>query len=465
VAGDPGAIRQILCNLTGNAVKFTGEGEVSVRARAVDEKQIEISIHDTGIGISAEKQGRIFEPFRQADNKTTRRFGGTGLGLAICKKLTAAMDGALTVQSEEGVGSVFRITVPLQLRLATRVPSAREAQAGKNRAPALAAIVEHRQGIANEVQVWLNHHGVKTKRFESLAELIQNPLAEAPDRILVISGRAYEREADRKSLAQKLGFNRVIVLADGHQRTRLAADAAESTHLLSRNVRHNLLAEVLEPAEAAQRPQSAAANDTAQMFAGRRVLVAEDNLVNQVVTRRTIERFGCTVSIVSNGQLAVDAVAAEPEGIDLILMDVQMPVMDGLQAARAIREMQEKEGGARMPIVALTANALPEDRAMCLEAGMDDYLSKPVQFKELERILRAWHPKGPSEQPAAAELSLPGVSCGEPEARPINRPSAQTAAALSPSPLAFKEASHLGQAAPAKPAAPVCPSDAGDDLS
>ncbi len=387
VRGDVTRFRQVLTNLLSNAVKFTAEGEVvlGVHSVAGDPERLEVAVTDTGIGIPEESLAHIFEAFAQADGSTTRRFGGTGLGLAISRNLVDAMGGTLGVRSQVGFGSTFHFDARLP---ASDEPAVAPLPPVRARALCLAASA----GVGNAVASRLRSYGVEVCIARDVAEA--SAAVHAPNRArigthvavlpvvlvhdpLVVDG-AGRHAGDRIALGS--GVKEVRLLSPA---ALTAADLPDGVAALRKPVRtralHNRLREVLEGRAP---PRSILTRTLTGMRSGR-VLVAEDNPVNQRVARGILERLGYDVSVAVNGAEAVEAVRAHR--FDVVLMDCQMPVLDGFEATRQIRAM----GGAHaaMPIIAVTANAMAEDRQRCLEAGMSDYVPKPVRRAELLRAL------------------------------------------------------------------------------
>jgi len=403
VRGDPGRVRQVLTNLVGNAVKFTSQGGVTVTARTLrrDDEGVVVrwEVRDTGEGVSPEQQARLFQPFTQADSSTTRRHGGTGLGLAICRELVELMGGEIGVDSDVGTGSTFWFT--LRLGVVPRSGSGPfETDPELRSCPAL--VVESHPAIRAALVDQLESWGLTVEATDDAADafirLGAAARSGAPHRIAVIDATLPETDglALAQALAETEGFRntRVVLLAGLAERAiaQAARDAGVAA-VLSKPVRHQPLhaairvalglelrgterAQLLaDPGTAAPRPRSRA-----------RILLAEDNPVNQKLAVKMLERLGHHVDVVGDGREAVTAARGFP--YDLIFMDCQMPELDGYAAAGQIRQI---EGEARRtPIVAMTANAMQGDRERCLEAGMDDYLSKPVRTQELSAILGRW---------------------------------------------------------------------------
>ena len=413
VRGDPGRLRQILVNLTSNAVKFTERGEVVVRATRAGELlgdwlTVDLQVTDTGIGIDPADQAHIMEPFAQADASTTRRYGGTGLGLAISRQLAEAMGGGMTLESTPGLGSTFTVTVPLGRDWAA-------ADGGSTSSPHLHAtrmiVVDDNPAARSVVVSRLSSWGV-------LADAAVD-VADATERLTAASGAGQHYDvaiidaampgmdglelAARISGTAGLARTRVLLLTTGRPLdaatgARLGVEASLAKPVLSADLHDALVRLVTSPLAAFAPPAApapAAPGATGDEPAVRprraargRVLVVEDNATNQMVAVGLLSRLGFEAEVVSNGQQAVEAVARTTYAA--VLMDCNMPVMDGYEATAAIR--RHEAGQRRLPIVAMTASALVGDRERCLAAGMDDYVSKPVTLTELDRILSRWRP-------------------------------------------------------------------------
>ncbi len=403
VIGDPGRIRQIITNLAGNAVKFTSEGHVLISVDATPEGRVRLSVQDTGTGIPAHAVDRIFDKFEQADLSTTRKHGGTGLGLAISRELTSLMGGDIGVESEVGKGSTFWTT--LDLEADPNAPSD-ELQG---------AATGHRFLVVSPSSFV---SCLAVDQLELLgAEAVAESSRQAAERAAIVA--AQDGQPYRAVLVDSaLGLEDCAALA---RAVRAAAGEATSVvrltpgHLPDRNAENGFDFDLPKPllerrwAEALRRlgihgsPEAAEEEASAQaaMLASGRVLLVEDNRVNRMIATSLLDKMGVTAAVAENGQEAVDAVASE--AWDLILMDCQMPVMDGYDATRAIREL-EKERGGHVPIVALTASARESDKRKCLESGMDGFLSKPLTIDELRTAVVEWL------QPAGTESVTSEVS-------------------------------------------------------
>ncbi len=397
LVGDGGRLRQVILNLVGNALKFTSSGHVVVRvtladghAAAGNRVAITCSVTDTGIGISPETQRRLFEPFAQADASTTRRYGGTGLGLAISRRLVELMKGTIGVDSSAGVGSTFWFTVPLTLGVAERIwepPTLDDLRVllCAERADSRDLLSEHLRGLDLVVTVAAMPGDVVTA---------PDPSGRPPFDLIIMDTDQATVAVRREEIARQPQLVSVplVVAADAFLRASL--DRTALAGVLAKPIRQSRLPRMVATAvgrmrESQERPEAAGADDS-QAAAPRRqgrVLVAEDNLLNQTVTVKTLERLGYRADVVGNGAEAVNAVRRLP--YDIVLMDCQMPEMDGYEATRAIRAL-EGHDSRRLPIVALTASALPGDIERCLAVGMDAILSKPLSRGELATTVEQW---------------------------------------------------------------------------
>ncbi|NNF14419.1 MAG: response regulator [Gemmatimonadetes bacterium] len=387
--GDPGRIRQIVTNLAGNAVKFTSEGHVLISVDATPEGQIRLSVEDTGTGIPAHAVERIFDKFEQADLSTTRKHGGTGLGLAICRELTTLMGGDIGVESEVGAGSTFWTTLDLEPDPDGPTDQLQDAAAGHR-----FLVVSPSSFVAGLAVDQLELLGAKTD--------VQST-HEDGERAAVLAAQ------DGKPYRAVLADAALGIEACGRLARSVRATAGTATsvirltpgHLPDRNDENGFDFDMPKPllerrwtealrrlgihgsTEAAEEEASA----QAAMLASGRVLLVEDNRVNRMIATSLLEKMGVSAEVAENGKEAVEAVTAEKW--DLILMDCQMPVMDGYDATRAIRDLERKRGG-HIPIVALTASARESDKRKCLESGMDGLLSKPLTIDELRSAVVEW---------------------------------------------------------------------------
>jgi two-component system, sensor histidine kinase and response regulator len=407
VEGDAARVRQVLVNLLGNAVKFTERGEILVRVDRLeqDDRQavLRFTVEDTGIGIPREKQDQIFQPFVQADGSTTRRFGGTGLGLSISVQLVELMGGRIWVESDGIHGSRFLFTIRVGLpRAATGVPGLQDHRTG-GLAGTPVLLVDDNPRTLETLERYARELGINpVATSDAGSALVLADEREAtgrPFRLALVDARM--PETDGFTLAESLRArswpgSAIIMLV---QTNELVADAGRCRRLelggyLVKPITRQELADTVRQALSGLAPASAvkgattARIDLAQPPGALRVLLAEDNEVNQKVAVRLLEAQAHQVRVVSNGREAVAAMAEEP--FDIVLMDVQMPVMSGLEAASLIRKHELDAGRPRTPIIALTAHAMAEDKQRCLEAGMDDYVTKPVRAAALRTMLTRW---------------------------------------------------------------------------
>ncbi|HUQ92284.1 MAG TPA: response regulator [Bryobacteraceae bacterium] len=390
LVGDSLRLRQILLNFLGNAVKFTGTGEVTLSVELVSQRAQEctllFSVSDTGIGITAEQLHVIFEPFTQADGSTTRKYGGTGLGLTISKRLAEAMNGRIMIQSEIGQGSTFRFEVTLGCE--TDCP----AEKVRNLAGTRMLVVDDNQTNLRILSGFLDKWNIQADLVDSGVRALETLRlahgAGEPYSLVLLD--ALMPEMDGFALAERIRQDPALAGAGIMMLSSsdLMANAERCRQLGIRRYlvkpifAHQLLDAILDvlwPSAARAHAGGAPVPSSARQ-AGMRILLAEDNGVNRRLAQRILEKQGHEITMAVNG---IEAVAAHGAGLfDLILMDVQMPEMDGLQATMAIRE-RERATGNRTPILALTAHASVEDRQRCLDAGMDEYLSKPFKVADL----------------------------------------------------------------------------------
>jgi CheY-like chemotaxis protein len=402
VIGDALRLGQILTNLLGNAIKFTPTGSVSVLVTSEqddgDRVTVKFAVRDTGIGIDPNVRAGLFEPFRQADMSTTRRFGGTGLGLAISRQLVQLMKGQITVESEPGFGSTFFFTVPF---IRSRSAAAR-APLTDLRGSRILVVEddEHAQEIFHRtLESWGVHSDGAADGDEALARLqVAAGRGEPYDAVLVDYGLG---ETDGISVARTIReqppFKAIPLLMvtahDDGARARIARAAGFVAYLVKPIAQSTLYDALSNAVHIRSRDAEQIPANGATAARPERLLVVEDNQVNQRLAMRQLLRLGFAAVAVANGREAVDAQARE--NYDLIFMDVQMPVMDGYEASAEIRR-HEIRSRRHVPIVAMTANALNEDRDACLAAGMDDYVSKPVSLANLRIVIDRWLPLKPA---------------------------------------------------------------------
>ncbi len=401
IVGDPTRLRQIATNLLGNAIKFTERGEVTVRVETAERTGKDVLLHftvrDTGVGIPPEKQKSIFSAFTQADASTTRKYGGTGLGLTISSRLVEMMGGNMWVESEPGTGSKFHFTARFGLGLRDEQQSSEIGAVPVEGVPVL--IVDdnatNRRVLGDIVTQWGMQPSIANSGQDALELLRWAANAGSPVPLILCD--VHMPEMDGFDLCSRivgdplLKDSRIILLTSGGRRgdsarCRELGIASYLTKPIRQSELRNAVMSVLafEAAGVSSKPitKHSLREETGSKIL--RILVAEDNPVNQTFIRRTVERHGCEVAIVSNGRLALEAL--EKQSFDVVFMDVQMPEMDGFEATAEIRK-REQATGRHQFIVAMTAHAMKGHREMCLEAGMDDYVAKPVRPQEIAVIL------------------------------------------------------------------------------
>ena len=398
VIGDPTRLRQVVVNLLGNAIKFTAEGEIVLGVRAGESHggrcEYQFSVSDTGIGISPERRSEIFEAFSQADRSTAREFGGTGLGLAISSRLVDMMGGRIWVESESGVGSTFHFTSAF---------AAGDGSRGRGD-------VQTPVQLAG-LQVMVVDDNATNRRFleRTLVGWKMNPVLassgeEAVERVRALPGSGGGLDlilldyhmpgmdgfevAERISSLPGAGGTPVMMLSSGENPGDMARSRELGIRVFLRKpvTQADLYDNIVETLTAARGQAVAEEPRCSQVSEGDslRILLAEDNPVNQKVTVAILERKGHTVEVAENGRLAVDALASGD--FDIVLMDIQMPVLDGLDATAEIRD-RERGTGTHTPLIALTANAMKGDRERCLQSGLDAYIAKPLRPAELFRTI------------------------------------------------------------------------------
>ncbi|MBB3212209.1 PAS domain S-box-containing protein [Herbaspirillum sp. Sphag1AN] len=400
--GDALRIQQILINLVGNAIKFTEQGEVSLLVELVDKKNDKLTlrarVRDTGIGMSDEQQGRLFCAFSQADGSTTRRFGGTGLGLAICKSIIDMMGGNVVVHSSEGKGSEFCVTLPLQL---SRLDDDDQPQQSHQTLMHLLVVDDNatsREYLAKTIQAWgwqvdtafSGNHALEKMQFLHAQGLRYDAVVtdwQMADMDGVATMQAIRQRFPEPNIP-------VLIMASVFGRGKLlesqAVDQADA--LLIKPVTGSSLFDALHeifPQRFDIPLSNKHVQSTYRRIDGIRLLLVEDNRLNQIVAKGMLEQAGAEVFTVGNGLLAVQALREQPERFDMVLMDVQMPVMDGYVASRQIRD----ELKLSLPIVAMTAGVMQSEQMQCSDAGMVDFIGKPINAEQmLATISRHWQP-------------------------------------------------------------------------
>jgi len=397
VVGDSVRLRQVLLNLVGNAVKFTEKGEVvvnvSLEERGPSELRLHFSVRDSGIGIAPEKQAKLFQPFEQADSSTTRHYGGTGLGLAISKRIVQLMNGDMWAESAPGAGSTFHFTILLGVAATAEnlVP------VGAQNLDGLRVLVvddnaTNRRILEETARSWKMHAESAGSGEAAMSKLAEAFQLQRPFRLILLdedmpgmSGL----EVVRRIRANPELSGATIMLLTSVDQSATAAQCRQlgvESYLIKPVKPAELLATIRKamdkhPSEPAARKIAAVATQNGHSL---HILVAEDNSVNQMLARALLGKMGHRITLVGNGAEALSKWSEAD--FDLILMDVQMPEMDGFEATRSIRRLEQS--GEHIPIIAMTARAMSGDRERCLEAGMDDYVSKPVNRKVLEETIQ-----------------------------------------------------------------------------
>ena len=425
VFGDSLRLRQVLANLLSNAIKFTERGEIIVKLTVQnqpddpdDQVALALTVRDTGIGIPTEAQARIFDHFSQVDGTMTRKYGGTGLGLTICQRLVNLMGGNIAVDSAPGQGSTFRIHLRLKItgtRPASAITATVEELAGIN-----ILVVDdnqtNREILACQLLNWGMAPQVADSGAEALRILREAQQAGCPITVVVLD--LHMPDMDGLTLAKAIQAERglfkprLLMLSSSDSQSWEQIKQARIARCLNKPVRQAALLKAIQAVLGDQPSRLPSQRNTRvdpKTLRGR-VLLAEDNRVNQIVARSWLERLGLQVQVANDGQEAV--ALFQSQDFDIVLMDCQMPVLNGFEATAEIRRL-ETGNARRIPIVALTANAVTGDRENCLEAGMDDYLAKPYSGGQLSEMLKRWLPE--PEGVAAPAM----VAASAPEPAPV----------------------------------------------
>ena len=392
IVGDPARLRQVLLNLVGNAVKFTGSGEVEVRVEpervTAADTVLRFTVRDTGIGVPAAARNRLFSAFMQADSSTTRKYGGTGLRLAIARRIVDLMAGQMGVESAEGRGSRFWFTA----RFGTDMELVENSSPLRLDGVPVLIVDDNatsRTILEQYTKSWgLRPHSAACGRAALDLMALRAQRGEAFRLILIdmqMPGMDGPELAAQIAADPRYRSTRLVMLNSIGIPAHCQSASACIRKPIKRLALFECISRVLEGEDAGAHATQRAADLPAPKVRGR-ILVAEDNPVNQRVARLQVQRLGFEVDVVENGEAALSAL--EREQYSMVLMDCQMPRMDGYEATRELRRRQN--GGRRVPVVAMTANAFAADREACLEAGMDDYLSKPVELRALEEVLDRW---------------------------------------------------------------------------
>jgi signal transduction histidine kinase/DNA-binding response OmpR family regulator len=449
--GDPFRLRQVLANLIGNAVKFTERGEVIVRVTRQPQSggtaRITLSVEDTGIGIPPEAHAKIFEHFSQGDGTTTRRYGGTGLGLAICQRLLLLMGGSIQVTSTLAQGSRFSMELSLPTADLTVAPPLSVQSLRGTRALVVDDNQSNREILRQQLQAW--HMDVTCAAGGELAlhAIAEAAAAGAPFQLAIIDMHMPLMDGMQLARAIKAqpdgnGLRLMVLTSTCAQPEQRELRDAGILRYVSKPIRRADLCRVVTTMLA---PRADVSSDSATLLPGPfeqalsgSVLLVEDNPINQSVAQAMLRKLGLQMTLANHGQEALDLVRARD--FDLVLMDCQMPVMDGFAATAAIRRLPG-ERGKRLPIVALTANTMQGDEARCLQAGMDDFLAKPYSLTQLQATLSRWlwaHAAGPAQAAhapgvrRAGTVALPAEAAPETAALTINLAALDTLRELDP---------------------------------
>jgi two-component system sensor histidine kinase/response regulator len=394
LVGDPGRLCQVIVNLVGNAIKFTEQGEIIVAAmvesRVEDRVRLHFTVTDTGPGVPPEKQGIIFEAFRQADSSMSRRYGGTGLGLAIASHLVELMDGRMWAESRLGRGSTFHFTVAMSLRKGSSIkPAAKLETLQDLRVLVVDDNETNRLILAEMLSSWHMKPTAVGDGQDALTEMIRAANDGEPFRLALLDGMMPQMDgfalAEQIRRTPALGGTLLIMLSSaGNPADGARCHALGIDHCLIKPVKQSELLDsivaTLGVTTTEELPPQATMQERRDHISPLRILLAEDGLVNQKVAVSLLEQRGHRVTVANNGQEALAAL--DHESFDVVLMDVQMPAMDGFEATAFIRQ-KEEEAGVHIPIIAITAHAMKGDRERCLAAGMDGYIAKPIRAKDL----------------------------------------------------------------------------------
>ncbi len=401
VIGDEGRLRQILINLTGNAIKFTSKGEVLVKVeqKAVTRNSIELyfEVIDTGIGIPEKAQRTIFDSFSQADSSTTRQYGGTGLGLSISKQLSQLMQGDIGIISTPGKGSTFWFSVKLEYNPDVQDKKVSEKNTLQNKTVLI--VDDHPTNLEileNKMQHW-GMHTLLANDAQQAFDILEKQTAKSVDLIITdmmmpnMNGIEFSRKLHNDPNFTRIP--KIILSSIAEDIDKQQLEQIGVYHLLTKPVRMNILYDTLcQTLNKTHKPQ--ASKKEPSILTPRlnlNVLLAEDNKVNQLVASTVLEKLGCTVEITEDGKQTIELL--KQKNFDVVLMDCQMPVMDGYTATKLIRQNEQQLKTNPIPIIALTANAMEGDREKCLAAGMDEYLVKPFTQEQLSSILLRFFPR------------------------------------------------------------------------
>jgi CheY-like chemotaxis protein len=393
----------VLTNLIGNAIKFTCKGQVTLQADLLGETathaRVRLTVRDTGVGIPKERQGLIFDSFTQADGSTTRRYGGTGLGLTISRQLVELMGGRIDLESEPGQGSSFWVEIDFEKQQA---PAMRDGGAPVSLAGLRVLVVDDFEVNRRIIRAQLRSWGCVAEEASSgpgALEALRAAVDRDPYHLVLLDMHMPDMDGEMTAAAIKAdprlaGLPLVLLSSMGARGSAAEMRVKGFAAALTKPVRRShLLDAVSTAADGVRRApvRRAAPGSRASVDLGLRILVAEDNLVNQKVALHMLARLGCQATAVDNGAQAVAAI--ERETYDVVLMDVQMPELDGFEATALIRQREAQTDG-HLPVIAMTAHAMEGDRERCLGAGMDGYVSKPVKIEDLAKALMPYSKHG-----------------------------------------------------------------------
>jgi signal transduction histidine kinase/DNA-binding response OmpR family regulator len=403
VVGDPGKFRQVLINLLGNAAKFTEQGELELSIEVQEESDTEITllskIRDTGIGLPADKLDTIFEAFKQADGSTTRKYGGTGLGLSICRKIAALMQGHVWVESVIGTGSTFHFLSKMKKSAITQ----QNRPVCKNLKGIKVLVVDDNKANNEIIKNLLKHAGMEsvtlldetaTMETLTLAEQEGKPFNLAILDLVMPHLSGYELAKRIRNSKLKNADLPLLAYTSSTEKVAQRCNEAGFNAFLAKPARRHTFLTTISKILAPEADCSGDGKKTLvtqysvreEIKQSIKILLAEDNLVNQKLATMMLTKAGYLVTVAPNGREAVEIFSTSPENFDLILMDIQMPEMDGYEATRSIRAQSFNE----IPIIAMTANAMKGDRELCLEAGMNDYITKPIKRDIIFQVLEKW---------------------------------------------------------------------------
>ena len=413
--GDPGRLKQVLINLCSNAVKFTQKGEIFLNIELIEDhdtySKIKFSVKDTGIGMSKSDQFNLFNPFTQADSSTTRKYGGTGLGLTISKQIVDLMNGEIDFESEEGIGSTFWFTVKIDKQTSFNDQNLKVAKQGnkiiQNNKNTKVLIVDDNETNLRIIKEQLKAKGFRVstilKSSDTIPIMEKEVLNNDPFKLVIIDYMM--SELDGESLGKQIRNNKnfdktkLIMMTSYGKRgdAKKFLDIGFEGYILKPvnpatliDLIYTVLSNKTDKEPNIERNEIITRHTVNEMAKNKGIiLLAEDNIINQKVEKRMLKQLGYEVYVANDGSEALDLI--EKQSFNIVLMDCQMPIMDGFEATIAIREKENKDKGRnKIPIIAVTANVMEEDKKKCVSAGMDDFLPKPINIKDLGEILEKW---------------------------------------------------------------------------